>query len=160
MPRAILLSRPTGDGTMAGQCREKLLQLQLLFGRGFRETDAHAQERVRRANRARSLNPDAERLEHKFHFRADGKRGVHFQIASMQLMSVSVPHMRTSLPSARNSTLPEQRSRGLWRRSLPARRVAFAGDSPVVGAGTGIGVGVAAASADAPPNIPPFSRRR
>jgi hypothetical protein len=36
------------------------------------------------ANRARSLDPDAERLEDNIHFRANGKGCVHFHIASVQ----------------------------------------------------------------------------
>src|SRR5260221_6452 len=39
----------------------------------FREANAHAQKGVRDANRARSLDPDAERFEYKIHRCADGK---------------------------------------------------------------------------------------
>ena len=81
----ILLSRyPVGDGTAPSQCSEQLVQLHLLYRFDFREANAHAQEGVRGANRARRLNPDAERLEYKSHFRAGGKRCVHFHIASVQ----------------------------------------------------------------------------
>jgi hypothetical protein len=50
----ILLSRyPVGDGTAPSQCGEQLLQLHLLYRFDFREANAHAQEGVRGANRAR-----------------------------------------------------------------------------------------------------------
>jgi hypothetical protein len=58
--------------------------VQLLYELDFREANAHAQEGLRGANRARSLDPDAERLEDKIHFRANGKGCVHFHIASVQ----------------------------------------------------------------------------
>src|SRR5271156_4747458 len=73
-----------GDGAVASQRCDELIQLQLFFGFDLSETDTHAQERIRGANRARSLNADAKRLEHKVYFRANGKRGVHFHIASMR----------------------------------------------------------------------------
>src|SRR5208282_2413350 len=84
LDHTVLLRRfDIGDGTVPSQCCEKLLQLQQLFWFDYRETDAHAQERVDDANRARGLNPDTDRLEHKVHFRADGKRSVHFHVASL-----------------------------------------------------------------------------
>jgi hypothetical protein len=50
---------------------------------------------VRGANRARRLNQDAERLEYKSHFRAGGKRCVHFHIASVQAdVGNGSPHAR------------------------------------------------------------------
>src|ERR1700724_3787466 len=92
----ILLSRyPVGDGTAPSQCSEQLVQLHLLYRFDFREANAHAQEGVRGANRARRLNPDAERLEYKSHFRAGGKRCVHFHIASVQAdVGDGSPHAR------------------------------------------------------------------
>ena len=69
--------------------------MQLLYELDFREANAHAQEGVRGANRARSLNPDAERFEYKSHFRAGGKRCVHFHIASVQAdIGNGSPHAR------------------------------------------------------------------
>src|SRR6266851_9301190 len=81
----VLLSRyPIGDGAAPSQCGEEILQVQLLYGFDFREANANAQEGVRGANRSRSLYSDAERFEYKIHFCADGKRSVHFHIASVQ----------------------------------------------------------------------------
>src|SRR6266852_5512088 len=81
----VLLSRyPIGDRAAPSQRAEEILQVQLLYGFDFREANAHAQEGVRGANRAPSLYPDAERFEYEIHFRADGKRCVHFHIASVQ----------------------------------------------------------------------------
>src|SRR6266849_1030438 len=58
---AILIGRSAmGDGAAPRQRGEELLQLHLFCCIEFREADAHAQERVRGADRARSLNSYAE----------------------------------------------------------------------------------------------------
>ena len=105
--------------------------MQLLYELDFREANAHAQEGLRGANRARSLDPDAERLEYKIHFRADGKGCVHFHIASVQADIGNVsPHERVvSLDSklrapgtTKPGTLPPLFPGGTIRDTVHGRR--------------------------------------